>query len=109
VVDELKQETVQITCVSEGTYRGDDDVDYYSVAQEDGSDPVLYCGSDDRVEAIFHEGTLYIRKDAETGAAIVQEPYQQFTPDVLTESSSYFNGVSFDENGLITALIYFGD
>lgn len=92
----------------EGYLVSEDGWECYYQPSADGSPVTLYCGSDDRVECPFYNGTMRIRKDAVTGVAITNE-YSDFTRDTLTEESPAFNGILFDENGQIKELIYFGD
>lgn len=111
--NELTGETSVITVMEDGRLVGDDEMEYYCYAGEDTSGQiVLYQGSDDRVDAIFYEGVVRISKEAVSGAAILNEPYEQIDEgDLRGEEGEdvWYNGVKFDENGMITELIFFGD
>lgn len=110
VENDLTGEKVWVTYSEEGYLTDEDGREYYYHSSEDGSDVELYHGSVDRLDSPFYEGVLYIRKDAVTGAAITGQPYVTITTDVLTsEYGNWYNGLAFDENGMVTQLIFFGD
>ena len=70
---------------------------------------VLYQDSDDRVDAPFYEGKLCISKDAVTGVAPDPSPYETVSKDTFAADDTWFNGVFFDENGVVMGLVYYGD
>lgn len=106
VTNELTGETDTVIYKEKGIlYSEKTEMEYWYSPTEDEDTTVLFCFSDDRVEAPFYEGTLLVRKDAQCGEAITQT-YQNVTMDNLF---GYYNGVRFDKDGYVTALIFFGD
>lgn len=109
VCNELTEQTILVTYSEEGILKGEHNEEYYYNPSEDGSDVILYSSSYDREDAPFYNGVLYIRKDAVTGAAILQQPYKTVTEEDLTQEDMSYNGVAFDKDGRVTELIFFGD
>lgn len=108
VADELTQESVTVEYVSEGILLDhESNMEYYYWPEDGEGSVVLYCGSDDRVDAPFAEGTLRIRKNATTGIAITGE-YETVSEAKLSEDD-WYNGVKFDSEGYVTDLVHFGD
>lgn len=111
--NELTKETEELTYEREGTLTGKDGSEYYYYPDSDNfklnGDVVLYQDSDDRVDAPFYEGKLCVSKDAVTGVALDPSPYETVSRETFTEDGNWFNGVFFDENGVIMGLIFYGD
>ncbi len=94
----------------DGSMTGEKDgAEYYFLGdpEEDGW-RVLYVDSDDRVEDLFYTGTLRISKDCVTAIVIEQKPSETITEEDLM-NDPYFDGVYFDENGMILQLLQYGD
>ena len=111
--NELTGETEELTYAQEGILSGKDGNEYYYNPDNDYSilngDVVLYQDSDDRVDAPFYEGKLCISKDAVTGVALDPSPYETVSKDTFTTGGNWFNGVFFDENGVVMGMVYYGD
>ena len=111
--NELTGETEELTYAQEGILSGKEGNEYYYNPDNDyaalNGEVVLYEGSDDRVDAPFYEGKLCISKDAVTGVALDPSPYETVSKDTFTAEDNWFNGVFFDENGVVMGLIYYGD
>lgn len=108
VINDFTGETVEVTYSTEGYLTSEDGMEIYYYPPEDGSDTEIYQGSADRIDSPFYNGILHIRKDAVTGAAITGQPYVTITQEELAYRN-WFNGLAFDESGMVTELIYFGD
>lgn len=110
--NELTGETEELTYEKEGALTGKDGAEYYYYPDSDynkvDGEIILYQDSDDRVDAPFYEGKLCISKDAVTGVALDPSPYETVTKDSFDESN-WFNGVFFDENGVVMGLVFYGD
>ena len=111
--NELTGETEELTYAQEGILSGKEGNEYYYNPDNDyaalNGEVVLYEGSDDRVDAPFYEGKLCISKDAVTGVALDPSPYETVSKDTFSAGGNWFNGVFFDENGVVMGLIYYGD
>lgn len=108
-LNELTQETDELTMGENGTLTGTEGNEYYYFDDTAKNGKVtLYEDSDDRVDDLFYTGTLCISKDAVTGAAIEQKPYETIAKDNLTDDP-WFNGVYFDDRGVVVQLIFYGD
>lgn len=111
--NELTGETEELTYTREGILSGKDGNEYYYHPDDDyftlNGEVVLYQDSDDRVDAPFYEGKLCISKDAVTGIALDPNPYETVSQDTFTTDGNWFNGVFFDENGVVMGLIFYGD
>ncbi len=108
-VDELNGTTRTITCVGESQFVDENESDIYAFPEEGFEGRYLYEYSDDRIDCDFYEGTLCIRKDAVTGAAILQQPYETIKEEDISGGDHWFNGLKFDDEGFVTELIFFGD
>ena len=112
-LNELTGDTEELTYESEGTLMGKDGAEYYYYPDNDNfkenGEVVLYQDSADRVDAPFYEGKLCISKDAVTGVALDPSPYETVSKDTFTAEDNWFNGVFFDENGVVMGLVYYGD
>ena len=108
-LNELTGQTDELTMGDNGTLTGTEGNEYYYFddTAKDGK-VVLYEDSDDRVDDVFYSGTLCISKDAVSGAAIEQKPYETITKDTLTDDP-WFNGMYFDDRGVVVQLIFYGD
>ena len=102
------------------TYQGDDilvddsDWEYYYYANSEGEfapgEVALYEASDDRVDINFYNGTLCISKDAVAGADLSSDPLEKVSEETFTEDGLlWYNGVYFDNNGVVTKLVFYGD
>ncbi len=94
----------------DGSMTGENDgAEYYFLGdpEEDGW-RVLYVDSDDRVEDLFYTGTLRISKDCVTAIVLEQKPSETITEEDLMDDP-YFNGVCFDEEGMVLQLLKYGD
>ena len=107
--NELTGETDKLTMGENNTLTGEGGNEYYyfTDTEKDGK-VTLYEDSDDRVDAPFATGTLCITKDAVTGAYVMQQPYETITQSVF-EDDPWFNGIYFDDNGVVVQLIFYGD
>jgi hypothetical protein len=111
-VNELTGETEDITLGENGDFTSPEGYEYYYFfndmsINEDG-DIVLYEGSDDRVDAPFYEGKLCISKEALMGIALENGGYNTVTKEDLT-TYTWYNGVYFDNDGVVQSLIIYGD
>lgn len=110
--NELTGETEELTYEREGILTGKDGAEYYYYPDnenyKENGEVILYQDSDDRVDAPFYEGKLCISKDAVTGVVLDPSPYETVTKDSFNESN-WFNGVFFDENGVVMGLVFYGD
>lgn len=79
---------------------------YYSPSA-DGSPVVLYQYSDDRVEKPIYRGELYIRKDATSEVAIMNEKHSVTREELA--NGGWYNGVYFDSKGYVVRLVFYGD
>lgn len=106
IINDMTGETDTAVYKEKGIlYSEKTEMEYWYYPQDGENDTVLYCFSDDRVESPFYEGILLIRKDAQCGEDITKT-YRTVEMDNLF---TYYNGVRFDEDGYVTALIFFGD
>ena len=107
--NELTGETEKLTAGENNTLTGEGGNEYYyfTDTEKDGK-VTLYEDSDDRVDAPFATGTLCITKDAVTGAYVMQQPYETITQSVF-DDDPWFNGVYFDDKGVVVQLIFYGD
>ncbi len=107
--NELTGETDTLTVGENNTLTGEGGNEYYyfTDSEKDGK-VTLYEDSDDRVDAPFATGTLCITKDAITGAYVVQKPYETISKDVF-DDDPWFNGVYFNDDGVVVQLIFYGD
>ena len=111
--DKVNETYREIIITGENTccYSDQEDFElYWYVGDSDDEDGVvsLYMDSDDRVPCYIGSGIVRIAKDATVGIAILCE-YSDFDPDSFDEEDNFYNGVKFNENGLITELVFFGD
>lgn len=107
--NELTGETDTLTVGENNTLIGEGGNEYYyfTDSEKDGK-VTLYEDSDDRVDAPFATGTLCITKDAITGAYVLQKPYETISKDVFNDDP-WFNGVYFNDDGVVVQLIFYGD
>ena len=107
--NELTGETDTLTVGENNTLTGEGGNEYYyfTDSEKDGK-VTLYEDSDDRVDAPFATGTLCITKDAITGAYVLQKPYETISKDVF-DDDPWFNGVYFNDDGVVVQLIFYGD
>lgn len=119
ISDKIEKDFYYSFCIDEiaGTYEttqytgnfllGEDGTEYYYTPH--GTDDLveLFCGSDDRVDSIFYKGQFKIAKDAIYTVYIngSDEKIDKHTFD----DNVYFNGAKFNDNGVITQLISYGD
>lgn len=112
-MDELTGETETLTYAREGILTGENGAEYYYHPENDdwklNGEVILYQDSDDRVDAPFYEGRLCISKDAVTGVALDPTPYETVSKDTFSGEDRWFNGVFFDDSGVVMELIYYGD
>ena len=107
--NELTGETDTLTVGENNTLTGEGGNEYYYFADSEKDGKVtLYEDSDDRVDAPFATGTLCITKDAITGASVLQKPYETISKDVF-DDDPWFNGVYFNDDGVVVQLIFYGD
>ena len=111
--NELTKETEELTYEKEGILTGKDGGEYYYYPDNEyytlNGEVMLYQDSDDRVDAPFYEGKICVSKDAVTGVALDPSPYETVSKETFTEDGNWFNGVFFDENGVIMGMIFYGD
>lgn len=105
VVDELSNVTEVVEFDGEFYHNLYTDAEYYTYDPNSDDDVYLYCDSDDRVEAKFFVGVLRIAKDARVGIAIENKYWNVEAKDL----NSWYNGVKFAEDGMVTELVNFGD
>ncbi len=109
-LNELTGETDEITVGEDGSLTGAEGNEYYYFNNDkENGNITLYEDSDDRVDDLFYTGTLCISKDAITGAYIEQKPYETITKSTLTDDDHWFNGLYFDDRGVVVQLIFYGD
>lgn len=107
--NELTGETDTLTVGENNTLTGEGGNEYYYFTDSAKDCKVtLYEDSDDRVDAPFATGTLCITKDAITGAYVLQKPYETISKDVF-DDDPWFNGVYFNDDGVVVQLIFYGD
>lgn len=110
VRDELEGKTLEITYQGDGKFIDQDGMEYYVHKDDENSTEwILYCGSDDRVDVPFFKGRVRIKKDAVTGVDITKEYRTVTKEELMNDGNQWFNGVMFDGRGIITRLVFFGD
>ena len=67
----------------------------------------LFCDSDDRVDSVFYKGQFKIAKDAIYTVNI--EGSDRKIDEHTFDDNVYFNGAKFNDNGVITQMISYGD
>lgn len=119
ISDKFEKDFYYSFCVDEiaGTYEnvqydgnfllGEDGTEYYYTPQ--GTDDLveLFCDSDDRVDSVFYKGQFKIDKDAIYTVNI--EGSDRKIDEHTFDDNVYFNGAKFNDNGVITQMISYGD
>lgn len=104
--DSLAHKGGVYTCTAEGVIVDEQGAEYTLFATTE-SDSYLYAygDSDLLLTTPFYNGTLHISKDAEIGSYLADDITTFDMSSIPADSAMSFDGVAFDENGLVTGLI----
>lgn len=106
-----KNKEVTVTKVNDLTYQTTEGDEYYTF-EATGTEQTLYETSDDAVQVLIANGVVRIKKDALHGVDITKE-YRALDPEQDLKSADYpytwYNGIYFGDDGMITKVVFFGD